>query len=833
MKIKINKKSIEVTSFDDDLSLLQKYATSETDALPSFFRIDSRSEKLIGVEDIRDALVKISAEKLVSPEIIESLRSEYPSLSKKEIGVLWLIVNEIDPLAVRADIHLAELRKIDRLSFLTPAKASNSIEEFEKEVKKQRARIQAKLKSEEKVWGELDAITGVEMGSFDLEEISMVTMLSLPNGEGLLDIFEKMDASRTIPFILATVKGVTYYKVYDEIVPPLSWIGEAVTYDGIYFKVLNTAASASRKRGLMTNIENLYSNAEWFSGDAGSGSARLETTFTARPDTSDEIILQRIFGAFGTRLDYKILSSRQTSIKGIFKISPFTFGPIIFADLVATNELINYFIFFNEKNKTITTKDFYAYYLPDHQYAGMGSRKTLAFTVTPDGNAGITIRIIRAVNVQQALAVRATLSKLFGLYVEKYDEIAEIYSELVPEAKIKPLEAKRKKKEDKKTGPRAMALREFDPKVFPPRYPDQCQKEKQPYIVKTKEEAAKLAKKLGDPHKVMPFGEVYYACEPRLQDDKNAKHIWPGLKENTSATGDRLADLDYIKTAPLLPCCYIQDQYKKKASKWRLYLENEGEVESQPKEKEAGVGYIVKAANRLQPGRYGELPFNFEKLFRYLGIEKIFKGKQEFYPVLRRGVAQSPDSFIHCMATAFDAPYLGIPKIAQQLDYIMNIRASLAERSLVVAKQELYDMTLEEIKEELLDPDAYIAPENYVSLLENFYECNIFIFIVSNDNPNGEIVLPRFSEAHLPRDLDENRRTAIIIKYESGVDDFPYQCELACLVEVKNNRFSRVDTYFENDLISRAMTQLYYNSNDVFIVSDAYDLYRPVPELGE
>ena len=653
-----------------------------------------------------------------------------------------------------------------------------------------------------------------------------------------------MDASLELPFIMVSYKGSTYYKIYqaaDSIIPPavivrgetrVPWIEFTPLVDGIYFKVSNIKGK-NPGRAL---IQNVYSTGVWFFDN------RIEVSFTTSFEGSEEVITQRIFRSLGDRLKYDVISTKQISIKGTFFVPSLNFDKVVFADMIATDDIFRYFVFANERDtskqtgqgpyKTLTTrKNFYFYYSPNQSYNIPGS---LALTITPDPLAkGCVIRIKRAVNIQQAIAVKNVLSKLFRWYLTKYDEIAEVYS--IFESKAKPKREKERKK-DKKTGPRASALEEFDPSLFRSRYPDQCQREKQPYILYTEDEAKKKAKELGDPHKVIPFGNVWYACEPRESDDKDDRHTWPGLKLNTSKTGNTEFDQQYKREVPLIPCCYTQDQYVKRASEWRKYLENEGKFIPETKEKDIGVGHIVKAANPAGNGRYGEVPFNWEKLLRYLKIEKITKGKQNVYPLLRRGVAMSPDSIVHCLESAMTEYYSQL-RVDEQRKHVLDVRQKIAQSNISIGYQELYDMTEAEIRDALKDPEQYLAPEMYVSILQAYYKCNIFMYVVDTDHPNGEILLPRSAGTHLAKDVNEHLKTILIVKYEAKAEplpsgqDYPYQCELMCMVDIKDRKFDKVTTYFEGDDIVQLATKLYYDSNDVFIVSpEGYDMYRPVPE---
>jgi hypothetical protein len=584
-------------------------------------------------------------------------------------------------------------------------------------------------------------------------------------------------------------------------------------------------------------LENLYSDGIWTVDN------RVEIQFKVREGLSEEDVNARFFGSLENRLEYEVVTSRQTSIKGVFTISDILFDRIIFADLVATNEYFKYFLFFNEKNKTILTKPrFYVYYTPDQ--AGIISN-SLALTITPqtsNGTPSIIVRVSHAVNAQQANSARLITAKLFGIYLKEYDAIAAIYAGLVPDfAKSGVGTKKKEKKEDKKTGPRAVALRKIHPEMFGSRYPDQCQKKSQPYVLKDKEEALAKAKELGDPHKVMLFEGTWYACEPREpyidpegSKDKDDKHLFPGLKENKPKTKDTEYDKEFKKNHPALPCCFTQDQYEKKASLLRKYRETletgVEKVETMP-EKEAGSGYIVGANKRLPTGRFGELPFNWDKLLNYLRVEKVSRGKQNFYPILRFGVIPAPDSVIHCLERAFNPRYVSLTT-QEKKNLVSGVRKELASSELGVARQELYDYTPEDIQGMLLDEEEYLAPETFVTLLQTHYECNIFIYLVDDAHPNGNIVIPRNSQAHLTRDIDELKKTVMIIKYETETDDYPYQCEVVCQLDVRGGKIRGAECVFENSELSKMALRLFYDANEVFVIStDGYEPYRPVPEL--
>ena len=183
----------------------------------------------------------------------------------------------------------------------------------------------------------------------------------------------------------------------------------------------------------------------------------------------------------------------------------------------------------------------------------------------------------------------------------------------------------------------------------------------------------------------MFFEGNWYACDPREPDDKKVtpEHLWPGLKRNTSKTNREAKE-----KFPYLPCCYTQDQYTKKSSALRVYLQEQmgAKVVETPK-KDTGFGYVVGPQNRADPGRYGRVPFYWEKLLAMLDYQKIQRTKQEFYPLLRYGVPTSPDSFLWCLERAFN-PKMTLKSMAEQQVRIAGIRQNWASQPWPVASRE-------------------------------------------------------------------------------------------------------------------------------------------------
>jgi hypothetical protein len=75
------------------------------------------------------------------------------------------------------------------------------------------------------------------------------------------------------------------------------------------------------------------------------------------------------------------------------------------------------------------------------------------------------------------------------------------------------------------------------------------------------------------------------------------------------------------------------------------------------------------------------------------------------------------------------------------------------------------------------DENAYFDPKYFVSLLENYFKCNIYIFTRTQDN-NGQMALPRYSQAYY-KNLNRNKTVIIYEHMGSTSDNAQYpRCEL-------------------------------------------------------
>ena len=101
---------------------------------------------------------------------------------------------------------------------------------------------------------------------------------------------------------------------------------------------------------------------------------------------------------------------------------------------------------------------------------------------------------------------------------------------------------------------------------------------------------------------------------------------------------------------------------------------------------------------------------------------------------------------------------LDIDDEEERLIYLYGERDKLSSPDLIASgKQEMYDYTNQEISDTINDTDVYLDPSLYVSILENTYDCNIYVFTRRQWQTNATLTLPRFTQ------LKDDQRVSLFI----------------------------------------------------------------------
>ena len=294
------------------------------------------------------------------------------------------------------------------------------------------------------------------------------------------------------------------------------------------------------------------------------------------------------------------------------------------------------------------------------------------------------------------------------------------------------------------------ALKDIAPDIFIEGYARVCQGQQKPTIV-SPEEAVDWT---NQGNQVMEFPRE----NPHLFVCTDPVNKYPKLICNKELKNKDIYNY--------LPCCGTKDKLSPNIkSHYNDYI-NERPVRCQSVTTSKKSVITNKI---LAPNVKGEVPrVVSEILIEY--YEELSGAEHRFK---RYGVIRSPNSLLHCVFLALqDEAYLEMDSTERE-KYVSDHRLNMAQNILPeVAKQEMYDYSLEDIKTLLSDNDIFLDPLLFYRAVEEYFSLSIYIFGVSADD--GEILIPRHSKFHASRYAE---RTTITIMRMLSETSYP-QCEL-------------------------------------------------------
>jgi ubiquitin C-terminal hydrolase len=503
----------------------------------------------------------------------------------------------------------------------------------------------------------------------------------------------------------------------------------------------------------------------------------------------------------------KIVKVIEKSVSGYFHIPFINFNKYVFADLVMNNEVFTRIVNIDEQKKA-TKKRTYIYF--NHPSTGyltgtitgkkMNSiiKKTDYKIATenleffPDSQPFVRISVSVAQNTKSVEIFQEMLKRLFSIYDEEFVQIVQDYKVYIPDFGDSNLQEDDDEEEDDDDGKeddkgekrkrrvKNVKLSEYAPDLFVSDYTRKCNQSRMPSIVSEeealtlKEQGKDVMKFPRDPIKngvVFPSdgeNQHYYICNHK-------EHPYVGLKENKLSNSD---------IYPYTPCCFKAEQSEK--DEFRRYYKGEEMAEPKPNKYD-----IIKTGKILKYNKFGTLPSNIESFFNMTDTSMTDNSKdanQNKYEYIRKGMFRNENSFIACVMEAF-ADETDLSKVEKDedamADYFNRIREQLNQPDLIACcRQEFYDLNTQEISEIILNLDIYFDPKLFVHLLEELYDCNIFIF--SKKVVDGDLQLPRHLQSYYKN--RKEKRSIFIFEHVGGETDnalFP-QCELIVKKNTEN-----------------------------------------------
>lgn len=377
-----------------------------------------------------------------------------------------------------------------------------------------------------------------------------------------------------------------------------------------------------------------------------------------------------------------------------------------------------------------------------------------------------------------------------------------------------------------KRGDALTKLQEHHPTVFRDSYVEDCAY--YPFIVPTAEEAEAwtagtisikgedVKRKYIQYPPPAPFGKtaaILPSIQPFFVVCGSSAAPFPGVVPNSDKNTNQIF--------PYVPCCFTRDQQEDLTTDYSKYYKGIYQ------EKKETTYNRLRSNQLLEPGRMGYLPESIITVLKQHG------GSGGDF--VRYGVPRSYSSLLHCVMRAANDTNYFMTKEAQREDYVRSVRAIIAKQIDAGAlRQELYDMSDEEIRKNLADPELPMDPSLFYRALEELYNVNIYVFTLKKSKgvEEGDIEIPRYRYFHI-RPSRLNRQTIIIYKHMGSESNRLryHQCDLIVdLPESGSIKYFIFDAEMAqicHAVLERAIKTLSMEDPTAPIVTNAYDTNYP------
>lgn len=167
--------------------------------------------------------------------------------------------------------------------------------------------------------------------------------------------------------------------------------------------------------------------------------------------------------------------------------------------------------------------------------------------------------------------------------------------------------------------------------------------------------------------------------------------------------------------------------------------------------------------------------------------------------------------------------------VGKNNDNVLEEREKMANENFAAScRQEMYDRTVDDIMDDIINADLYMSPRKYIHGVETYFDCDIFLF--TRDSTNGEITIPDHLQAYY---RNETKRRCIFIFEHIGSesDNAKYpQCEIICRWNSDNEADVRY-IFEHDDVISVGVKNVYNEMCAYYLLGEP--LENKVMRLGE
>ena len=647
-----------------------------------------------------------------------------------------------------------------------------------KEIEQYIVKCKKKTIETEKLFKDFSFEPTCTYNKFVKDEETVNIPLKYKNISSLLDLFNSIELNDTIPF----ASCLNYFKILNNYIPDESWIKNQ---DILELKLIKAYEDKKTSYIIDISIDQSYLLKFNYSRKKYTSKKKLDDLEDEYEDNefddSDYDITNEIITHIQNVMDIKYDNMYSTNIGGYFNINikqlEKDFNKKVFTDLVMTNEYFYNFLTLDESKQTQTTKKYYFVKYTD----------LFTAIITVD-NDNIRIKLQKSnANIKDIEKFQLIFVKLLDIYVKNYNNVVAFYKKYLSDDEyenfIKTDENKKKNKpKDKKQNiAEIQEKRTLAPDIFVNNYSSVCPNNLK--ILNNDESLLEEAKNKN--YQIMTYpinSEEYnfpekYTKTPLKFACFDEERKYPGVMENKK--------LPNQKNFPLIPCCYKKDQRSKK------YYEKNFTIEMN---EDGAQQNIIITDKILNKDVYGELNKNISSLF----------DDYDDNTYLRKGFEKNNNIFIKIVMDSLNINS-EIEDVIEELK--MNV---------VYSRQENYNLSVDEIND-LIDSTKPINPYVYISILENIYKCNIYIF------NKDTLLIP----THRQQYYKFNNENKCIIIYENNYEKEPHY-EL--IVKSSKNKITNKNFDHDSNIIKKIkhIQKELYNVNyvdNVFYYDDNYSYF--------
>lgn len=600
------------------------------------------------------------------------------------------------------------------------------------------------------------------------EYVGIDVHIDFPKGVGILDIFDAMNVYHFIPFAQVVTPTTSYSKIHTSDIS-MAWFKpldiEYAEYISFY---ANTQAMDSYTHPL--TIKDCYDGTLRIverTNDMVKTLLHIKFSHTPRKDGEHNAEVHRLLEqVFENRIAYRPSEITKEGIVtgGCMVFEGVDFSRVAFSDIIATTPL-KYILFVKEeyfsgdKVKTSTNKNRYQTYLKAAHHFASKSSVILNIKTHPDSPGKVAVLYTHTNSQKNYLTIERlgeVLRGIFSFYKTHFNAIVRQYATLGH--KIEVSKKKALKGKDKKTGDELLKLQQAYPRLFGNplkdklsctterkrvnNYSGRCGPDGYPTLLRGVDAKREYQSKLRDHRNILIYRNGEYDRSEDWQSTIEDEGVdWFVCKNPTLHPRMIKGRIGGKQIPEAFPCCVKRTEVKG-----------------------GGVTTHILAPDKvLDPNRYGHPPRAISKLLEFINDKNIYR---------RVGGLHSPKSFFECMQN--------VVGLSTSLNAFIK-----DEKSLSSARQSLYDIPLNKAQAEMIaileSNELYAEPQKWVSVLEDWTRCNIYLVKVDESSPDGDLAIPRHKTSYIPRLFGYDTSIVVIMmKTNENDEEYPYQCEILC-----------------------------------------------------